>query len=277
MIQRFVVEKILSVCEKHGINRSGCAYSFGDQKPAFSKEWLETAKDKSRRGTSRRRRDLVSSQMKGSDFFKSIGYSDYFDVDYNGNARLLLDLGSSLPRELYDKADILFDGGVIEHIPNIYQAMCNAMLLLKKGGLFIECVPAACFGGGCYYNVDPTLFRDFYEANGFETIECTLYCDDIKFRRLHYFKGILKLRLKPFVPDFIMAYRKRTMRAKNDDLRSLRFIDPFDPMVRSKFCWYGPPAGTHVCYIGIKRRDIKADGIIIPRQDNYPSKIAMCT
>ena len=218
-------------------------------------------------------KDEKMKEVKSSDFFKSIGYSDYFDIDYNGNAKLLLDLGSPLPVELYDKADILYDGGVIEHIPNIYQAMCNAMLLLKKGGLFIECVPAAFFRGGCYYNVDPELFRDLYEANGFETVECMLYHDDIKFRWLHFLKSMLKSRIRPLVPDFIMAYRKTILRARNDDLKSMRFIDPFDPVVRSRFWWYGPPAGTHTCYIGIKRHDIKADGIIVPRQETYPSKI----
>lgn len=61
----------------------------------------------------------------------------------------------------------------------------------------------------------------------------------------------------------------------NDDMTKFRFIDPLDPMVRLRFNWYGPPAGTHICYIGIKRRDIKPDNIIVPQQENYPSRLAI--
>ena len=296
MIVKFIAIKIIQACEKYGNNKRGTACSFGDQRVVFSKDWLLKAVDSLRKGYALgRESDNGLPLMPIDDFFKALGFSDYFDIDYNGKARLCLDLGKPIPKELYCKADILYDGGVIEHIPNIFQAMSNAMLLLKKDGILVQAVPVASFSGGTYYNIEPLLLRDLYGANGFEMVECLLfYSGQNKMDKMQYFrsyfnicKNILKSKIRPLVPKTILKRRKmeyeckleeyKKMRKYDDNLDNFSFINPFDPIERFKMKSHGLPSNTHVIYIGIKRRDIDPENIAIPTQADYPSAIASGT
>lgn len=66
MILKFFAEKILRVCEKYGINKGGCAYSFGDQKTTFSEEWLEAAKDRLKQGATPQSRNPGRGRWKAA-------------------------------------------------------------------------------------------------------------------------------------------------------------------------------------------------------------------
>jgi hypothetical protein len=179
------------------------------------------------------------------------------------------------------RADLLYDGGVIEHIPNCFQAMCNAALLVKRGGVLIEAVPTACFGES-YYNIDPLLLRDFYGANGFEMIECLLYhnntwyYDELR-RHMKVIKDGLvaeaKRRIRPWIPSPIVECRRRMRtRAEQafDSIHELGFLDPFDRKDQEKIRRWGMPPRTHLVYVGIKRSDIEAGSIRVPTQEVYP-------
>lgn len=69
--------------------------------------------------------------------------------------------------------DIVLDVGTAEHCFNIGQALFNMAGMVKLGGHIIHENPGNCFNHG-FYSLNPTLFADFYAANGFEVIECKL-------------------------------------------------------------------------------------------------------
>lgn len=69
--------------------------------------------------------------------------------------------------------DIVLDVGTVEHCFNIAQALMNMAGLVKQGGYIIHENPFNSPNHG-FYNLNPTFFVDFYEANGFENIQCYL-------------------------------------------------------------------------------------------------------
>jgi hypothetical protein len=66
--------------------------------------------------------------------------------------------------------DLVIDPGTIEHCVNIWQALCNAAMSVKKNGHILHNSPLTMVNHG-YYNICPVLYRDFYQANGFEVME----------------------------------------------------------------------------------------------------------
>src|SRR5215472_10397313 len=110
--------------------------------------------------------DLVSFET----VLAMLGIDEYHDIDMNRNAGLRLDLSAPLPKENEHVADIVLDLGTTEHIFDTASVFTNILGLLKPGGWIIHCSPMTWFEHG-FYNFNPLLFREFYEYNGFQTLE----------------------------------------------------------------------------------------------------------
>jgi hypothetical protein len=106
---------------------------------------------------------------------------DVFDIVQERGCEILCDLNvpfgysapiniSKYPRQSYD---IVLDVGTVEHCFNIAQAMMNMADLVKLGGYIIHENPYNCGNHG-FYNLNPTFYADFYEANGFKLLTCFL-------------------------------------------------------------------------------------------------------
>lgn len=63
--------------------------------------------------------------------------------------------------------DLVLDCGTIEHCFNIGQAIINAAAAVKPGGRIFHTPPLSMVNHG-FYNLNPTLFHDFYGQNGWE-------------------------------------------------------------------------------------------------------------
>lgn len=61
--------------------------------------------------------------------------------------------------------DLVIDAGTIEHCFNIGQAILNAAGAVAVGGLAFHAPPMTMLNHG-FYNINPTLFHDFYVQNG---------------------------------------------------------------------------------------------------------------
>lgn len=61
--------------------------------------------------------------------------------------------------------DLVIDPGTLEHCFNFGQAMINAAMAVKVGGSIFHCSPLQMMNHG-FYNINPTLFHDFYTQNG---------------------------------------------------------------------------------------------------------------
>ena len=97
-----------------------------------------------------------------------------YDIVKERGSEIICDLNYPLPPTL--KAwnyDIVLDVGTAEHCFNIGQALINMAGMVKMGGYIIHENPFASGNHG-FYNLNPTLFADFYTANGFEVLDLRL-------------------------------------------------------------------------------------------------------
>jgi hypothetical protein len=286
MIDKFVASRIISIVHKNQLK--GGAYAFGDQIPTFSKGWAERNINRCKQG--KPFKDIDSgSAISADEFYKILGFSDYTDIDYNKKAKEALDLGKPVPEEFYSRASFLHDGGVIEHIPNIFQALINAALMVRRGGFILQGVPVSVYGES-YYNIDPMLLKDFYGKNGFRMVDCILV----------YVKPSIKNSLlrkamyhayespEPILKSLRAAYRivfsggaktsakggtQTQPSTYNDRIKDYHILKPFNQQTLRFIKAYGVPYRTHVIYIGQKIKDIDKKNIIAPVQDNYPNYI----
>ena len=97
-----------------------------------------------------------------------------YDIVRERGTEILCDLNHRLDPIL--KAfnyDIVLDVGTLEHCFQIGQALINMAGMVKMGGYIIHENPFN-WGNHGFYNLNPTLFADFYAVNGFELLECRL-------------------------------------------------------------------------------------------------------
>lgn len=103
-------------------------------------------------------------------FFKVLGIElDVFDIMRERGCESYCDLN----RDYFcvKRYDIVIDIGTLEHCFNIGQALINMAGFVKKDGYILHENPYN-WGNHGFYNLNPTLFNDFYEQNGFELLSC---------------------------------------------------------------------------------------------------------
>lgn len=106
-------------------------------------------------------------QLTDTEFFKSIGFPsvDSMDVSEYEGASVICNLNNDIPSELYNRFDVVFDGGSTEHMFNVPKVFENYNKMLKIGGLIIHSLPSTgCLDHG-FYMFSPTLFYDYYSQN----------------------------------------------------------------------------------------------------------------
>ena len=101
-------------------------------------------------------------QLLGSKKVDSLDFSNY------ENASVIHDLNFPLPDHLKNQYSVVFDGGTLEHVFNIPEALKSCMELLKPGGHFISITPANNQCGHGFYQFSPELFfSTFSNETGF--------------------------------------------------------------------------------------------------------------
>jgi hypothetical protein len=90
--------------------------------------------------------------------------TDYSDLDLNDEADIKFDLTKPLPPELVNSCMTTINGGTLEHIFDIAQALRNIHDLTMSGGAIIHIVPISWYEHG-YYNFNPLLFRALARTN----------------------------------------------------------------------------------------------------------------
>lgn len=226
--------------KKYGPNR-GTAAMLGDQIP-FDSTGFKT----------------------NAELMRSLGYQDFMDLDYNGKARVNHDLNQPLPASQHGVADFLYDGGVLEHVANLGEGLTSVVRIVRTGGVIYLLNPTNDYGES-YYNIDPMLQRDFFEANGFETLYSALY-----HRRNWRLKGIRILqRFAPALTERARQMFQKKAAAGDDGMKKFLFHDNprhIQILPADKKYW-SLPAITCSLYVGIKRKAL--DRIVWPHQGNY--------
>jgi SAM-dependent methyltransferase len=116
---------------------------------------------------------LVSVVPTASSFFALYGDTqvDVIDFAQYEGSELIHDMSTPIPDDFAGRYDLVIDAGTTEHIFDFSTALSNCVRMLKVGGLVYHNVPMNMLNHG-FYNFSPTLFFDFYEDNGFETLGC---------------------------------------------------------------------------------------------------------
>jgi SAM-dependent methyltransferase len=110
--------------------------------------------------------------------FQTLGFSEVVrtDVDAFEGADFLLDLNCAdgLPDAYRERFDCVLDGGTLEHVFHVPNALKNIFLLLKAGGRVIHFSPTNNYVDHGFYSFSPTFFVDFYTENEFIIDRCVL-------------------------------------------------------------------------------------------------------
>lgn len=110
-------------------------------------------------------------------FFRRLGFQEIFSLDYSGfeSASIVFDMNSAAIPDVYRQVfDVIIDGGTIEHIFHLPNALNNIFCFLKTDGLVVHTSPIHNFFEHGFYTFSPTFFHDFYAANDFEIVTSQL-------------------------------------------------------------------------------------------------------
>lgn len=102
---------------------------------------------------------------------KRLGFSEIVRADFSDfeGAELVLDLNQhDTPGEHIGRYDMLLDGGTVEHVFHLPNAMNHIFRFLKVGGRVIHISPSSNNIDHGFYMFSPSLFWDYYEANRYE-------------------------------------------------------------------------------------------------------------
>lgn len=109
--------------------------------------------------------------MSSASLFKQLGFSriSVLDVSSYEGADIQFDLNSlEVPEELRSRFDTIIDHGTLEHVFHLPNALRNLFMMLRTGGRMIHSAPSGNFFDHGFYMFQPTLFMDFYKANGWD-------------------------------------------------------------------------------------------------------------
>lgn len=151
---------------------------------------------------------VTSRYITDTTFFKALGFSRVDSMDYSDyeGADLIHDLNHIVPEKYFDSYDAIYDGGTCEHIFHVPNFLTSVCLMLRINGRIIHDNPSAGLIDHGFYNISPTLYYDYYNANGFEINKLSVFRQDKDlmitslFEELEYHAGEYDFH-KCYLPD----------------------------------------------------------------------------
>ncbi|MGE3622610.1 MAG: hypothetical protein AB7H77_01870 [Bdellovibrionales bacterium] len=132
----------------------------------------------------RRPIDPHTHTVSDQDVFGWMGFDRVESLDYSDfeGATHVVDLNKDLlPPGLSGGFDVVLDSGTLEHVFHLPNAIKNTLSLLKIGGRMIFLTPSSNHLDHGFYMFSPTLFADYFAANGFriEALYVVRYSGDL--------------------------------------------------------------------------------------------------
>lgn len=109
--------------------------------------------------------------------FARFGFAsvESIDIEASEGATYLFDLNHhDLPAVMAGNFDLVFNGGTIEHVFHLPNALANISRMLRDGGVVMHVLPCHNWVDHGYYQFSPCLMFDYYRAAGFECLESML-------------------------------------------------------------------------------------------------------
>ena len=106
------------------------------------------------------------------DLFRALGFSSVESLDASDfeGARIVFDLNQATPPDtLRERFDVVINGGTLEHVFHLPNALANLHAMLRPGGRAIHLAPASNYLDHGLYAFSPAFFVDYYQANGYES------------------------------------------------------------------------------------------------------------
>jgi hypothetical protein len=121
--------------------------------------------------------------LKDEPFFRWLGFETVHSCDVSDYEKpnFVIDLnkamaGWALGLQNYD---VIYDGGTLEHVFHLPNALANIHDMLAVGGCIIHANPVNGYVDHGFYQLSPTFFYDYYTANGYRVEVCYLISTNI--------------------------------------------------------------------------------------------------
>jgi SAM-dependent methyltransferase len=111
--------------------------------------------------------------------FRLLGFDEVATLDVSAweGAEIVHDLNLPVPEDLAGRFDAVFEAGTLQHVFDLPRALANVHRLLRSGGRAIHgMAPSTNHVDHGFWMFSPTLFHDFYTANGWR-IEGEFFCE----------------------------------------------------------------------------------------------------
>jgi len=111
------------------------------------------------------------------DYFKSIGYKDYYSIDINGaynSYKFDLNKDINATYNFKESFDLVINNGTGEHVFNQYSLFLNLHNITNKGGLMLNILPFVDWINHGFYNFNPIFFADLAASNSYKILKIAL-------------------------------------------------------------------------------------------------------
>jgi SAM-dependent methyltransferase len=151
----------LLVDERKARPFSGSALLFGRQDLAFRLPDLARWAEGRGAGLS-----TIEGRGDGA-LFRALGFTEVRALDASGfeGAEIIHDLNQPIPEALRGSADLVFNGGTLEHVFDIATALRNVHDMLRVGGRAIHIAPVSNHIDHGFYSFSPTMLYDWATTN----------------------------------------------------------------------------------------------------------------
>lgn len=138
-----------------------------------------------------------------AEFQRRFGLARAETLDICGNPTIHQDLHAPVPEALRGQFDMVIDAGTMHCCFDVARVLENALSLMKEQAAILHVSAFIGFTGRCYYKVDPSLFFDFYEQNGFSETKAWVksgMTHTLWFRIVRKLRRLLGLPVSPIQP-----------------------------------------------------------------------------
>lgn len=192
-------------------------------------------------------------------FFRMLGFSEVSALDYSDfeGADICFDLNNPLPEEYIERYDYVLNGGTIEHVFNIAQAVNNISKMVKKGGFIIHISPVAGWINHGFYSISPSFFQDYLISNGFDIMQ-------IEFEGVYDYNRKVPNSISSgdlrFIDNSVELNKfEKKSRAFDEDIKVLLFV--IAQRVNTEISYENPIQGFYQDVYGSKNQHVLVETI----------------
>ncbi len=138
--------------------------------------------------------------------FRLLGFDRVESADVSAweGADHVFDLNEPVPAGLVGRYDTVFEAGTIQHVFDLRQVFANLHALLREGGRVVHgMAPSSNHVDHGFHMFSPTLFHDFYSANGWR-IEAFYFFEFFSYWHRGRFQST-RWKVRPYSPGVLDA------------------------------------------------------------------------